>query len=177
MTTHSSILVWKTPWTEETGGLQFMGLQRVGHDLVTEQQQQSFPCAGISVGRSAEALPSLPCQGVTHLLGCQFAISIHVTLLLPVPLGPAPKGVLNFSMTDLLSSSRGPGRWPLCQRRRAMWEPHPQADSPKVELTLTAPETMGSTLSLSPTKLRRLLQQPRVTSGFIFLTLTPGKLT
>ena len=30
--THSSILAWKIPWTEEPGGLQFMGLQRVGHD-------------------------------------------------------------------------------------------------------------------------------------------------
>ena len=28
------------PWTEEPGGLQTMGSQRVGHDLVTEQQQQ-----------------------------------------------------------------------------------------------------------------------------------------
>ena len=32
MATHSSILAWKIPWTEEPGGLQFMGLQRVGHD-------------------------------------------------------------------------------------------------------------------------------------------------
>ena len=32
MATHSSILVWKIPWTEEPGGLQFMGSQRVGHD-------------------------------------------------------------------------------------------------------------------------------------------------
>ena len=32
MATHSSILAWKTPWTKEPGGLQFMGLQRVGHD-------------------------------------------------------------------------------------------------------------------------------------------------
>ena len=30
--THSSILAWKIPWTEEPGGLQSMGLQRVGHD-------------------------------------------------------------------------------------------------------------------------------------------------
>ena len=29
--THSSILAWRNPWTEEPGGLQFMGLQRVGH--------------------------------------------------------------------------------------------------------------------------------------------------
>ena len=32
MATHSSILAWRTPWTEEPGGLQAMGLQRVGHD-------------------------------------------------------------------------------------------------------------------------------------------------
>ena len=30
--THSIILAWKIPWTEEPGGLQFVGLQRVGHD-------------------------------------------------------------------------------------------------------------------------------------------------
>ena len=32
MATHSSILAWKTPWTEETGELQSMGSQRVGYD-------------------------------------------------------------------------------------------------------------------------------------------------
>ena len=32
MATHSSILAWKIPWTEESGGLQSMGWQRVGHD-------------------------------------------------------------------------------------------------------------------------------------------------
>ena len=32
MTTHSSILVWEIPWTEEPRRLQFMRLQRVGHD-------------------------------------------------------------------------------------------------------------------------------------------------
>ena len=31
MATHSSILVWKIPWTEEPGGLQSMGSQRVRH--------------------------------------------------------------------------------------------------------------------------------------------------
>ena len=35
METHSSILVWKIPWTEEPGRLQFMGSQRVRHDWVT----------------------------------------------------------------------------------------------------------------------------------------------
>ena len=31
MATHAAILAWKTPWTEEPGGLQSMGLQRIGH--------------------------------------------------------------------------------------------------------------------------------------------------
>ena len=32
MATHSSILAWRIPWTEELGGLQSMGSQRVGHN-------------------------------------------------------------------------------------------------------------------------------------------------
>ena len=32
MSTHSSILAWSIPWSEESGGLQSMGSQRVGHD-------------------------------------------------------------------------------------------------------------------------------------------------
>ena len=32
ITTHSSILAWKMPWIEKTGGLQPMGSQRVGHN-------------------------------------------------------------------------------------------------------------------------------------------------
>ena len=32
MATHSSILAWKIPWTEDPGGLYSMGSQRVGHD-------------------------------------------------------------------------------------------------------------------------------------------------
>ena len=32
MATHSSILAWRIPWTEESGSIQSMGLQRVGND-------------------------------------------------------------------------------------------------------------------------------------------------
>ena len=38
MGTHSSILAWETPWTEEPGRLQSMGSQRVGQDFETKQQ-------------------------------------------------------------------------------------------------------------------------------------------
>ena len=40
MATHSGILAWEIPWAEKTGRLQFLGLQRVGHNLATKQQQQ-----------------------------------------------------------------------------------------------------------------------------------------
>ena len=40
MATHSSILAWRIPWTEEPGRLQLMGSQRVGYNRVNQQQQQ-----------------------------------------------------------------------------------------------------------------------------------------
>ena len=40
MATHSSILVWEIPWTEEPGRLQSMESQSVRHNLGTKQQQQ-----------------------------------------------------------------------------------------------------------------------------------------
>ena len=42
MATHSSILAWEMPWTEEPGGLQSMGSQRVGNNLAMKQQQQQL---------------------------------------------------------------------------------------------------------------------------------------
>ena len=43
MATHSSILAWKIPWTEDPGGLLSMGSQRVGCDVVTKQQHTTLP--------------------------------------------------------------------------------------------------------------------------------------
>ena len=40
LVTHSSSLAWEILWTEEPGGLQSRGLQRVKHDLATKQQRQ-----------------------------------------------------------------------------------------------------------------------------------------
>ena len=40
MATHSSILTWRIPWTEEPDGLLSMGSQRVGHDWRLTQLQQ-----------------------------------------------------------------------------------------------------------------------------------------
>ena len=41
--THSSILAWRIPWTEEPGGQQFIRSQRVGHDWVTKHNTQHTP--------------------------------------------------------------------------------------------------------------------------------------
>ena len=61
MATPSSILAWETPWTEEPGGLQSTGLQRVGHDLETKQRDimvktSSYP---VSVLEQKEAATQL----------------------------------------------------------------------------------------------------------------------
>ena len=57
MATHSSILAWEIPWTEEPGGLQSMGSQRIRHVLVSKQQsnhnfiqEHPSPFEGVGVG-------------------------------------------------------------------------------------------------------------------------------
>ena len=42
MANHSSVLAWRILWTEEPGGLQSTGSQRIGHNLVIKRQQQAF---------------------------------------------------------------------------------------------------------------------------------------
>ena len=46
MATHSSILAWRIPWTEEPGGPQSTGSQRVGHDWLTIASPQPGPDRG-----------------------------------------------------------------------------------------------------------------------------------
>ena len=43
MATHSSILAWEIPWTEEPGGLQSVGSQRIVHYLATKQHSYDLP--------------------------------------------------------------------------------------------------------------------------------------
>ena len=45
MATHSSILAWEIPWTEEPGGLQSIGSQRVGHDGATNTHTRGLQSA------------------------------------------------------------------------------------------------------------------------------------
>ena len=53
MATHSSVLAWRIPWTEEPGGLQSVGSQRVRHDGSESLHAHSI-CAGILTGWPAD---------------------------------------------------------------------------------------------------------------------------
>ena len=63
--THSSILDWRIQWTEESGGLQSMGLQRVGHKFMTKQEQTMPWCAfwEDSESKYVALLPSMMSKG------------------------------------------------------------------------------------------------------------------
>ena len=72
MITHSSILVWRLPWTEEPDGLQFIGFQRVGHDWVTNDfafTPEDLPNSGIKPRSPPN--PSTPCRQVLYCLNHQ----------------------------------------------------------------------------------------------------------
>ena len=65
MATHSSILAWEIPWTEEPGGLQSMGSQTVRHVLATEHtlvQANTFSC--FSVLEITINMPKFPTFGI-----------------------------------------------------------------------------------------------------------------
>ena len=57
MATHSSIIAWRIPWTEEPGWLQSMGVARVGHDLAT-LLLLVHPCASL-VAQMVKNLPTM----------------------------------------------------------------------------------------------------------------------
>ena len=57
MATHSSTIAWKIPWTEEPGGLQSMGLQRVGHNWATSLSLSLL--FALTVGNTSEPTEGL----------------------------------------------------------------------------------------------------------------------
>ena len=64
MATHFSIFAWRIPWTEEPGGLQSMGLQRVGHDWVTNTHTHihtRFFFSAWALCMLPPSFPSMPC--------------------------------------------------------------------------------------------------------------------
>ena len=92
MATHSRILAWAIPWTEEPGGLQSMGSQRVGHGLVTKQTNRKIDsmngrCLRLSLSE-AQAL-----VWKDRIVGDKFKAdmgSLHRTALQIIPRPRAP---------------------------------------------------------------------------------------
>ena len=60
MATHSSILAWRIPWTEEPGGLLSMGSQRVGHDWATSLSLFNITCRASLLAQMVKNLPAMP---------------------------------------------------------------------------------------------------------------------
>ena len=100
MATYSSILSWKIPWTEEPGRLQFMGLQRIGHDLATEcmhthTHTYTGLVAPLHVGSSWIRDQPIPCTGgqiLNHWTTrdtLEFLCKYNHTLCCPFKLGPS----------------------------------------------------------------------------------------
>ena len=75
MTTHSSILAWRIPWTEEAGGLQSMGSQRVSHDLSNLARMHAGTFLAVQWLRlctsTAEVAGLIPSQGTEILHAAQ----------------------------------------------------------------------------------------------------------
>ena len=69
--THSRILAWRIPWTEEPGGLYSSWVHRVGHDLPTKQQCIGKSCL-VYKNRLAFRFLSILCSTQSWLRLCNF---------------------------------------------------------------------------------------------------------
>ena len=79
MATHSSILAWRIPWTEEPGRLQPMGLNRVGHDWVTEHTHRSSQQCSLLIpacGFLTESWAALSCVIFVFAMGQAILLSL-----------------------------------------------------------------------------------------------------
>ena len=93
MATHSSILAWRIPWTEEHGGLQFMGSQRVEHNWVTNTLTFSSLLAQVVIVLAAAVVVAAivvikdPREfGVKHSPMCLFCVSFGNACAAEMPL-------------------------------------------------------------------------------------------
>ena len=94
MTAHSSILVWRIPWTEEPGGLQSIGSLRVGHDWCDSMcthththtqwgnwfsQPLPFPTPAVTepLRFSVSSLPPHPCH-TDSAVSCSYQVCSHL---------------------------------------------------------------------------------------------------
>ena len=76
MATHSSILAWRIPWTEEPGRLQSIGSQRVIHDSTTSTVIWGWPCSREGCQNSLGC-----CAGIWGLIYMQWSHWCHPYIL------------------------------------------------------------------------------------------------
>ena len=90
MAIHSSTIAWKIPWTEESGRLQSMGSQRVGHDWATSRSQYLFFCVWlISLSMFSRFIHfivyiQIHCMYIQHFVLSVLLISSRRVLLIPL---------------------------------------------------------------------------------------------
>ena len=108
MAIHSSILVWRIPWTEEPGGLQYMELWRVAHDWATTLSSVQFSRSvmgdSLQSHESQHARPPCPSPTVSD------AIQPSHPLSSPSPPVPNPSQHQSFPMSQLFAwGGQSPG--------------------------------------------------------------------
>ena len=118
MSTHFSILAWRIPWTEESGGLQSMGLQTVRHDLATKHHHSILRLINtfwfFAFSTFKESLPSLlqdsshswsvaqDCHQLASILTPHGRADVTTSVSLP-PLIAVLLGVLKLFCSDYFS--------------------------------------------------------------------------
>ena len=130
MVTHSSILAWRIPWTEEPGGVQSMGSQRVGHDWMAKHACKHLAGSGTLRVFSTHYLKGYGLGngllGSTTLgtpVGTQYALIFIYWLLFSSckVTHPSPWPALNTVTTHVSSSPLGSSVHAILQARILEW--------------------------------------------------------
>ena len=129
MATHSSILAWRIPWTEKSGGLQSTGSQRVGHNWATSLHFHytireggcSLICSSFSLLEISQRRTShgpkqcCPLQGIIWVKYTFFSFTHPNTSKLRFYFGQASRAFWN------LGRSKPPSAWVIIQDVVSQW--------------------------------------------------------
>ena len=126
MATHSSILAWRILWAEESGRLQSIGLQRVGHSLAAEQQQINKEASWLRHWLNYWSVEETPLSSL-EVRRWAWKSQISITRLAPLTVRPTLRWsrdftkvmslVLQKTLLSLLSLRKFQEFWELCARK------------------------------------------------------------